>query len=160
MSQPRRPFRINLGFFSVQPPGYQREFPFQIASYSMQPDLDLQDVEGSLLITRAQQGLRVEGGFRAKTRLDCMRCLEQTEFPLETRFEEVYNYRGSPLSEDEQEIPEDGFIDFETVLRDYLILEIPITPLCRPDCAGLCSVCGQNLNLKPCEHHPAAETKR
>ena len=159
MAQLRRPFRLNLGFFSVQPLGYQREFPFRIETYTLPPDLDLREIDGSLFITRAQQGLRVEGAFRAITQLVCVRCLEQTDFPIETRFEEVYNYRGSPLSEDEQEIPEDGFIDFESVLRDYFILEIPMTPLCRADCAGLCSLCGQNLNLRGCEHHPNTDAR-
>lgn len=159
MAQLRSPFRLNVGFFSVQPPGYQRDFPFDIDEYTLEPDMALRSIRGELLITRAQQGLRVEGAFHAIIKIACVRCLEEIDFPLETQFEEVYNYPGSPLSEDEQAIPEDGFIDFEPVLRDYLILEIPITSLCRADCKGLCSICGQNLNQQACEHHPTLENK-
>lgn len=52
-------------------------------------------------------------------------------------------------------IPEDGNIDFGPILREYLLLEMPIKPLCKPDCKGLCTVCGENLNLTTCEHQLA-----
>jgi uncharacterized protein len=49
-------------------------------------------------------------------------------------------------------IPEDGNVDFAPLVREFLLLEVPIKLLCREDCIGLCSVCGENLNLTTCEH--------
>ena len=49
-------------------------------------------------------------------------------------------------------LPEDGHIDLEPLIREYLTLEIPIQPLCKPDCKGLCVECGENLNERLCEH--------
>jgi DUF177 domain-containing protein len=49
-------------------------------------------------------------------------------------------------------MPETGIIDLGPVLREYAVLEIPISPLCKPDCKGLCPICGNNLNECTCNH--------
>jgi len=74
-----------------------------------------------------------------------------------THFEEIYTFPEYPLSENEQVIPQNGFIDLQEFIGDYLALEIPINPVCKPSCRGLCSYCGQNLNLAQCEHVTPAE---
>ncbi|MDO8754775.1 MAG: DUF177 domain-containing protein, partial [Anaerolineales bacterium] len=51
-------------------------------------------------------------------------------------------------------LPEDGHIDLATLLYEYALLELPISPICKPDCEGLCAECGQNLNEKDCGHRP------
>ena len=81
-----------------------------------------------------------------------MRCLENFKQPLHANFQELFTYSLEALSEDEESIPEDGYLDFEKSISDYLFLEYPIKPLCKPDCRGLCLVCGQNLNEADCEH--------
>jgi len=55
--------------------------------------------------------------------------------------------------ETELVVPDDGYINLAPLTRDYLLLELPIKPICRPDCKGLCPVCGVNLNETICEHH-------
>jgi uncharacterized protein len=49
-------------------------------------------------------------------------------------------------------VPEDGNIDLEPIVYEYLLLEIPINPVCREDCKGLCDICGENLNEE--SHNP------
>jgi len=49
-------------------------------------------------------------------------------------------------------IPDDGYIDLGVIFREYLLLEIPINAVCKPDCKGLCPECGQNLNENMCKH--------
>jgi uncharacterized protein len=49
-------------------------------------------------------------------------------------------------------MPETGIIDLNPVLREYAVLEIPMRPLCKPDCKGLCPICGNNLNDSNCNH--------
>jgi uncharacterized protein len=51
-------------------------------------------------------------------------------------------------------VPEDGQIDLEPLLREYALLEFPISPICKPECKGLCPVCGENLNKADCGHRP------
>ncbi len=80
------------------------------------------------------------------------RCLEDFQLKLNTEFEEYSHIEHNPLSEEELIIPEDGNIDFEPYIRDYLLLEVPIKPVCKPDCRGLCDICGENRNLRDCGH--------
>ena len=101
---------------------------------------------------RTQNGLLFSGSFKACTRVICGRCLEEFDLPLQTEFEEIYTYPGYPLSENETFIPENGFLDLEELIGDFLMLEIPINPICKEDCKGLCKECGQNLNFAPCAH--------
>ncbi|MFD6368318.1 YceD family protein, partial [Streptomyces roseolus] len=62
--------------------------------------------------------------------------------------------------EDESMIPlEDGMFDLEPVLRDAVVLALPMQPVCREDCAGLCSECGINLNDHPDHHHDATDIR-
>lgn len=152
MNQPRHPFRLNVGFLFNQPIGYRREFPFAFPSIKFDPDFLYENLQGTAAFDRTQHGLRLEGDFMATTSLTCSRCLEQFKSSLQTHFEELYTYPEFPLSENEQVIPENGFIDLEEFIGDYLALEIPINPICQPSCRGLCSQCGQNLNLAQCEH--------
>jgi len=49
-------------------------------------------------------------------------------------------------------LPEDGHIDLSPLVREYMLLDIPIKPLCSTDCKGLCPVCGENLNETQCGH--------
>jgi uncharacterized protein len=52
----------------------------------------------------------------------------------------------------EQLLPSDGSIDLTPIIRDYAVLDIPISQVCKPDCKGLCPVCGANLNEGDCGH--------
>jgi uncharacterized protein len=53
-------------------------------------------------------------------------------------------------------IPETGILDLNPLARECLLLDVPLQPVCRPGCKGLCSECGNNLNESPCSH-PTAE---
>jgi len=157
VNQPRHPFRINVGFLFNQPIGYRREFLFEFPSITFSPEFTFGNFHGIAAFDRTQQGLRLEGDFNATTPLTCGCCLEQFEASLHTHFEEIYTFPEYPLSENEQVIPQNGFIDLQEFIGDYLALEIPINPVCKPSCRGLCSYCGQNLNLAQCEHVNPAE---
>jgi uncharacterized protein len=163
VNQPRHPFRINVGFLFNQPIGYTRDIPFEFETITISNDLDFTDFNGIATFNRTQNGLRLFGSFKANTRVTCGRCLEDFDLQLQTDFEELYTYPGYPLSENETLIPENGALELEDLIGDYLMLEIPINPICREDCKGLCKECGQNLNLAPCAHHlensPEAGTK-
>jgi len=71
---------------------------------------------------------------------------------VDTPFEELFFFLERSQEEFDQIIPEDGYIDLGEIFRDYLLLEIPMNYICRPDCKGICVECGQNLNLGECEH--------
>ena len=153
MNQPRHPFRINVGFLFNQPIGYTREIPFEFPVVTFANEVQFTDFNGTAVFNRTQPGLLLAGSFKAKTRVTCGRCLEDFDLPIQTDFEEIYTYPGYPLSENETFIPENGTLDLEELIGDFLLLEIPINPICKEDCKGLCDTCGQNLNLESCEHN-------
>jgi uncharacterized protein len=64
----------------------------------------------------------------------------------------MFAYKAFDFTESGLLVPEDGNIDLGPIVREYLMLEYPLKPLCKPDCQGLCTVCGENLNLGTCEH--------
>lgn len=72
--------------------------------------------------------------------------------PLKAGFNELYAFHGRAVTDLELVLPEDANVDLDPLVREYLLLEVPIAPVCKPDCKGLCPVCGEDLNAGLCEH--------
>ena len=87
----------------------------------------------------------------------CVRCLNEFEYGLNWNLTELYAFNKKSVSESGLILPESAHIDLQPLIREYALLEIPIKPLCRPTCKGLCSVCGQDLNIADCGHKDIAE---
>jgi uncharacterized protein len=117
-------------------------------------------VEGELLFVRTPRGILVTGNAHMSIRQICRRCLEpmvtDVEFEIEEEFIPAIDIdTGATLpitDEDEAEliIDEHHMLDMSEVLRQYVIVAGTSPGLCRPDCEGLCAICGKNLNLEPC----------
>lgn len=152
MSNPRYPLRINVGFLINQPIGTSRDFHFDLPVVQVSQDFELNDFNGTAHISRTPQGLVVEAGFFANYYQECVRCLEEYSQPLQARFVELFAFRYRRNAEAELYVPEDGHINLAPLTRDYLLLELPLKPICRINCKGLCSYCGVNLNQTVCEH--------
>jgi hypothetical protein len=75
MTNPRKPFRINVGFIINEEVGYSHTFPFEFDRIQMAEDLDLRQFEGAAVIGRTPQGLIVQGEFTGEIQLQCVRCL-------------------------------------------------------------------------------------
>jgi uncharacterized protein len=146
------PLVLNVGFISQQSIGYNRVFYFDLPELVLQPDLKLRQVEGEIEFSRTSEGLLAQGKFQAVVDATCGRCLCDFEQVLITDFTELFTFPSHVREDTELVYPEDGQIDFGPILREYMILEIPINPVCKQDCKGLCSVCGNNLNTEPCDH--------
>ena len=87
---------------------------------------------------------------------DCGRCLEPVSDELVVDFRELFAYPDSTTDatteQDEVHRLDGDYLDAEPVVRDAIVLGLPFTPLCRPDCAGLCPACGQRLDELPADH--------
>ncbi len=110
-----------------------------------------------LIIERRGGEVAVMGGFRATARLQCSRCVE----PLVSRVAPDVDLHLLPVPSRHEEVelsPDDLELDFYTgdtldvggLVRSEAHLALPMKPLCRPDCRGLCPVCGGNRNLAAC----------
>lgn len=152
MPDPLSPLRLNVGFIVAQSAGFNREFPLEAPRIILPPDLTLTDLTGLALITRTNQGILLQVTLRAALELECVRCLNPVTQLLHTHFTELYAFVRRFMTEAGLIMPETGIIDLTPVLREYMLLEIPFNPLCRPDCKGLCPVCGANQNETTCHH--------
>jgi uncharacterized protein len=104
-----------------------------------------------LSVTRASSGTVLELALDVSLHGPCFRCLQDAELPLTLRLRE-YN-AAKPESDDERtEYLADDRLDLSAWARDAIALALPDQILCRPDCAGLCPVCGKDLNAEPHEH--------
>jgi uncharacterized protein len=152
VSHSKNPFKVNVGFLLNQQIGISRDIHFEFPEFFLPPDLHVLDLVGVLRLSRATQGLLVQGDFESKVQAQCVRCLVDFLQPLHTIFSEVYSFKGKPISESGLEVPDDANIDFTPLVWEYMTLEIPINTLDRPDCKGMCEICGENLNERICEH--------
>ena len=109
------------------------------------------------------EGVLVTATASLQVRGECARCLEAMSWSEEVDFSELFVYpatdaRGAVVEEpadadDTLPVLEDDLIDLEPTLRDAVVLALPLAPLCREDCAGLCSICGARLDDDPGHQH-------
>jgi uncharacterized protein len=152
VSNPRRPLRLNVGFLISAAIGTNRDFTFDYESMNVGDDLILRQFNGAARFSRTPQGLLLQADFQGRLDLECVRCLTPYEQPLKWNLTDLYAFDRRSVSESNLLVPENGQIDLAPLLREYALLEIPISPICKPDCKGLCPVCGENLNETDCGH--------
>ncbi|MFE6286834.1 YceD family protein [Streptomyces sp. NPDC057877] len=144
-------------------------------------DLGLKDVIGvpegapvelELRLESVMEGVLVTGTARAQAEGECVRCLEPLHQELEAGFQEMFSYpdaddrgrvKAEPADDAEEDedrlLIEDGMFDLEPVLRDAVVLALPMQPVCREDCPGLCAECGARLAEDPDHHHDAVDIR-
>jgi uncharacterized protein len=103
--------------------------------------------------------LRLRGRLATSFELNCARCLDPVRQDVEREFELLYRPQGSDAGRDELSVTDaeaeigyyqgDGIL-LEDVLREQVVLAVPVKVICRQDCKGLCPHCGKNLNLEQC----------
>jgi len=152
VANPRKPLRLNVGFLVNSPIGISRIFDFEAESLPAGEDLVLADFSGAAKISRTPQGLLVQGDFQGTIPLECVRCLSEFSKTMHWDFTELYAFKRENVTDSGLMMPEDAHIDLQPLMREYALLEIPINPLCRPDCRGLCIECGENRNEVDCGH--------
>ncbi|HYL35704.1 MAG TPA: DUF177 domain-containing protein [Bryobacteraceae bacterium] len=118
------------------------------------------ETEGAAeLLANTLGEIRIQGRLRVRMRAECDRCLEPAEFPLDSAFDLYYRPATEAAGDEEVEIDrgeteiafyEGSGIGLKDVLREYVLLAMPMQRVCRPDCLGICPACGQNRNLVQC----------
>ncbi len=152
MANPRKLLRLNVGFLVNSPIGINRIFDFEEATLPAGEDLVLTDFSGAAKISRTPQGLLVQGDFQGTVPLECVRCLSEFTQQMHWDFTELYAFKPENVTDSGLMMPEDAHIDLQPLMREYALLEVPINPLCKPDCKGLCTECGENRNEVDCGH--------
>jgi uncharacterized protein len=115
---------------------------------------------GEISMLRTNLGILVEGTLDGAVTVECSRCLRPTTLPVSVELQEEFKptvdvLRGTYLAADEEDtallINEYHILDIAEVLRQAVLLAVPMQVLCRTDCAGFCQMCGKDLNEGPCD---------
>ena len=94
------------------------------------------------------EGVLVTGSAVAPLAGECARCLDPVTSSTEVSFQELYRYLPDPgedEADDEERFLDGDWLDLEPAFRDAVVLALPLSPLCREDCPGLCAECGVRL---------------
>lgn len=124
---------------------------------------------GRVRLDRIDGGILARGDVECSVELECGRCLELFAAPMSIHFEEEYApsidvTTGAPLAKPDDDlifmIDSGHVLDLGEAIRQNVIAALPIQPICRPSCLGLCAICGGNRNLNPCSCSVEAEGNR
>jgi uncharacterized metal-binding protein YceD (DUF177 family) len=117
-----------------------------------------------LRLEAVMEGVLVTGEVDAPLVGSCARCLERVEDTLELDLQELFAYEGSTTEatseEDEVRLVQGDHLDLQPMVRDAVVLALPLSPVCSDDCRGLCVDCGQRLDDLPPDHSHEARDPR
>jgi uncharacterized protein len=146
----RPPLLVNVAEL-LRRPGTEREYALDV----LPADIELVDdrlVEGApvsvaLHLESLSTGIVVDGTVRSAWHGSCRRCLVPVGGELVSEVHELYQL----VVTDPDAFPiEHDQLDLVPIVRDVVMIDLPVVPLCRPDCAGLCPTCGVDRNQTPC----------
>ena len=148
---------IDVSQLLKEPIGSMRHYSFSQSGDSA--DTTEFPLEGELSLLRTDRGIFVNGSLNTRVEAVCSRCLSDFDQPLTLKIEEellltVDTSTGASIPAQGEvgafTINENQEFDLGEAVRQYVLLSLPMKPLCREDCAGLCPSCGRNLNVGPC----------
>ncbi len=149
---------FKIYFNEIVSPKFEKEIIFN--KENIEIDELVGNAKVSIIIIKSTNIYELKGSIIFRLKLQCARCLEYFEKDYKEEFDIIVR-RGQDKFEKELELKEEDintifvnydFIDLTQIIRDYIILSIPMKPLCSSECKGICEVCGINLNKKDCGH--------
>jgi uncharacterized protein len=153
--------QFNVAQLLKQATGARRGYDIAVEA----PELDQQlllvgPLHGQVACLRIGAGILVTGELETVVRLECVRCLTEFDLPIRVEIEEEFRptidivtglkVEQEPDQDQATLIDEQHILDLAEVIRQAVWLEIPSSPICQPDCKGLCPQCGQNRNQVEC----------
>jgi uncharacterized protein len=151
------PYAVNVAEL-LRRPGSQLERQFRAPAEALRvvdafvPEGE--DIDVDVVLESLTDGIVVRGRLATTWEGTCRRCLEPVRGTIETDVRELYQHE--PVASESFAFRGE-LLDLEPMVRETVVLELPLAPLCRPDCAGLCPACGANLNEGDCGHRPPAD---
>ena len=117
-------------------------------------------LEGTVRLLRTDRGIWVSAEVNSRAPCICSRCLSDFECTVDMRIEEEFfplvdPFTGAVVQASERDdggfrIDQDHILDLTDAVTQYFLIGVPMKPVCREDCAGLCPTCGADLNDAPC----------
>jgi uncharacterized protein len=155
---------VNVSQLLLAGPGTVREFDFAEQLPDSAGDLHLRGrIRGRARLMRTSDGILVHANYLAPVTLECARCLEDTPVMVKGALDEEFlpstDIRTGlpaelPVSQEDEQplIDEHHEINLDEVLRQNILTNLPLQPLCSTDCPGLCPACGERLGSSHAAH--------
>jgi uncharacterized protein len=160
INKPVIDLKFNVAQLLREEIGSRRSYDFQENLLPLDEGTALQNITGHVRFTRTASGVLADVTARGEIEMPCTRCLTPTVQLVDVRFKDEFHSvievnTGASLPTPDEEDPfyitESHLVDLGEAIREYTLIEMPMRPLCREDCKGLCPTCGKDLNEGPCE---------
>jgi len=152
--------RLDLGQIRTARERYEKVYPPEAFGPEQDGFRIVAPVSLAFDIDKDKQQFRLAGTVKTALELPCSRCVEPFTWPVDAEFDLRYQPHALNTGDGEREIEEDDLstafydndeIDLGQLMREQFYLSLPMKPLCRDDCNGLCAICGTNLNRGTCD---------
>ncbi len=142
--------RLNLSTLAHARVGKKTSIELDIDAVTV-GELELTHLRGDLTFIRIAEGILVQGVLQVEAKTECTRCLTSFDEPITITLEDIISLPGTELTQEHPvRVDESGWANLAPLVREYAWLGLPVSPVCRPDCRGLCPECGGNRNLGEC----------
>lgn len=164
VTDPRRPFHLDIRDLA-RGAGTMRELDINIAVQQDELAVGVVTIDAGTPVhvagrlESALDGVLLTGTVTAVAVAECARCLDEVMTPVQGALRELFLYQPQDAEDDQFVVIDDRWLDLETPIRDALLLDLPTTPLCRPDCPGLCAQCGARLADEPGHGHEFVDSR-
>lgn len=162
--------KFNVAQLLKGPSGAQREYELDDDIGQLDEDIEARaPLTGKLRLTRTANGILATAKLHTVVTIECRRCTCSFASPVEVEFAEEFFptvdvFTGAALASDQVEealrIDQHHMLDLTEIVRQHIILQREQYPLCDEACAGLCPICGKNLNEGPCGCQDLSEDPR
>jgi uncharacterized protein len=159
IDKPMTDLKFNVAQLLREEVGARREYDFDEAALPLDTEMILRQVVGRVRFTRTPSGVLGDVDARASVEMPCMRCLNPSKQQITVHFRDEFHSKievntGLPLPAPQEDDPfyitENHLVDLEEAIREYALIELPMQPLCRTDCKGICPICGADRNTEEC----------
>jgi len=159
IDKPMTDLKFNVAQLLREDVGGRRNYTFVEDSLPLDDETTLRQLDGKVRFTRTATGVLADVDAHGVVEMPCIRCLNPSLQQVDLHFRDEFHSKievntGAPLPQPDEEDPfyidESHLVDLGEALREYALLELPMQPLCTPDCKGLCPICGAELNAGEC----------
>ena len=135
--------------------GTQVDVQVDLGFHRLGDDLCVEAIKGSLNLLRISEGIMVRGVLAVDLDLDCTRCLKPVTQTLDVELDECFRLLQDVQGDEGiSAIDDDNHIDLAPIVRELVIVSVPMQVLCEAECLGLCPHCGKDLNTGGCDCQP------
>jgi uncharacterized protein len=151
--------KFNVAQLLREETGGRRHYEFAEEALPLDDDTTMRQLKGDVRFTRTATGVLADVHATGAVETPCTRCLNASTQAVELQFRDEFHSKievntGMPLPKPDEEDPfyidESHLVDLGEAMREYAILALPMQPLCKPDCKGICPSCGADLNAGDC----------